>query len=265
MMMPREPREHIADAILHLIARGVEGKDLFRDDRDRRFFMRTLRAAFDLHRVRLLTDCLMTNHLHLLASPSDVPIGVAMHLLQTTYARYFNDRYGRVGYLFQGRYLSIPVRESRHLLTVADYITDNPVRAGLVARRDQWAWSSHSELLGDKRGLLSLEALPEIARQSRDEFIALYRERARKVFEPANLTMEQMVDRAAALTGLTVDELLAGGRGAAFTLARRHVQRWGSAAGFTTPEIARVLGCTPEALYKQGWRFERAGRTAVPG
>lgn len=248
--MPRKLRIHVPDLPLHLILRGVERRDIFLDDRDREYYLCSMKEAFALHKVRLLADCLMTNHAHALAAPSDTPIGVAMHLLETKFAHYFNNRYGRSGHLFQDRFISIPVRSLGHLVTVADYITDNPVRAGIVPSREQWRWSSHAELMGEKVGRLNLDCLPDVAGMAPEEFAALYRERVvEQEARLASRTLSDMVEEAAALTGLTTGELREGGRLGAFTRARRLVLRWGRPRGYTVPEMAVSLGCTPEALY----------------
>jgi putative transposase len=248
--MPRKLREHLPDLPLHLIVRGVEKRDIFLDDRDREYYLRCLKEAFDLHRVRLLTECLMTNHAHILAAPSEERIGRAMHLLQTKYAHYFNTRYDRVGHLFQDRFISIPVRSMRHLATVADYITDNPVRARMVSSREQWRWSSHAELMGASGGRLDLDSLPDIAGITREEFLEMYRSRIASQTERRSVwALSAIADEAAALSGLTSEEFGSGGRSAALTHARKMFVRWARQRGFTVPEMAEVAGCTPQALY----------------
>jgi REP element-mobilizing transposase RayT len=254
--MPRKLRVHLPDLPLHLIVRGVERRNIFLDDRDREYYLRCMKEAFELHQVRLLAECLMTNHVHALAAPSEKRIGLAMHLLQTKYAHYFNNRYDRSGHLFQDRFISVPVRSIRHLVTVADYITDNPVRAGIVPRRERWRWSSHGELMGrSSGGRLDLDCLPDVAGMSREEFLEAYRYRVETQADRLrSMTLAEMADEAAALAGLTPDELAEGGRSAALAHARRLVLRWGRPRGFTVVEMAEVLGCTPEALYMLGPR-----------
>lgn len=67
-----------------------------------------------------------------------------MHRLTTTHVRRWHQHRntGGTGHLYQGVFKSFPVQEDAHLVTVCRYVERNPVRAGLVARAEEWAWSS---------------------------------------------------------------------------------------------------------------------------
>jgi REP element-mobilizing transposase RayT len=82
----------------------------------------------------------MTNHFHFVVHAKLESISRGMHLLNARYAQGFNHRYERVGHLFQGRFYSGYVEGDDAIETVCDYVLDNPIRAGLCARRDQWPW-----------------------------------------------------------------------------------------------------------------------------
>jgi hypothetical protein len=66
-----------------------------------------------------------------------------MQYLNGSYTSYFNRRHRRNGHLFQGRYRGHLVEEEGYFLEVSRYIHLNPVRAGLVARPEEWPWSSY--------------------------------------------------------------------------------------------------------------------------
>lgn len=250
--MPRIPRSDQPGDVVHITNRGVDRRDIFGSDRDRRFFQSCLREAFDLHGIRLLSDCLMSNHYHLLAAPTQAPIGKAMHLLQTTYAHRFNYWYGRTGHLFQSRFHSVPVRDLRQLVVTSVYINENPLRAGMVLAPDQWAWSSHREILGGTRGMLHLDQLPDITGMSKEEFVEAYRERIKTGPERyRSYSLEQIIEEAGILTGLTPEEIASGGKGRGYTIARNLVHRWGRSAGFSVPVMAAALGCSTQALRKR--------------
>jgi putative transposase len=70
--------------------------------------------------------------------------------LNGVYSQSFNRRHGLVGHIFQGRYTAVLVQKESHLLELARYVILNPLRAGMVASPDEWAWSSHSVLLGER-------------------------------------------------------------------------------------------------------------------
>jgi REP element-mobilizing transposase RayT len=256
--MPRVPRSHQPEVPLHIIARGVEKRDIFLDDADRRFFMNCVRDAFHKYAVKLFTDVLMSNHFHLLAMATGVPIGVAMHLVQTRYAHYFNNRYERAGHLFENRFHSVPVLDLRHFVTVAAYIIENPIRAGLVSTPGAWAWSSYGEMLGGDRGLLDLDALPGLLGLEKAEFVEAFAERlATNSSRRAAMKLDQMIDEAAALCGLSPEQAASGERGAAFTYARKHVLDWGTAAGYSIEQIAEALNCSRGAMFRLSRRRVR--------
>ena len=84
----------------------------------------------------------MSNHIHLAIRTGHFPLSRIMAGLQSSYTQWFNRRHGRVGHLFQGRYKAFLVQEERYLLGLVRYIHENPVRAKLVERPRDYAWSS---------------------------------------------------------------------------------------------------------------------------
>jgi putative transposase len=92
---------------------------------------------------------LMSNHIHLLVTP-DTADGVPrmMQAVGRSYVRYFNDRHGRSGTLWEGRYRSTLIETERYLLVCMAYIELNPVRAGLAETAADYLWSSHRHNAG---------------------------------------------------------------------------------------------------------------------
>jgi REP element-mobilizing transposase RayT len=132
----------VAGGFYHVIARGNERRDIFRDDRDRRLYLARLAECRKRYQFGLLAYCLMSNHVHLAIERGPVSIGKIVLALHAYYAQKFNDRYERVGHLFQGRYKAYLVDCERYLGALIQYIHLNPVRAGLVDRPELYAWSS---------------------------------------------------------------------------------------------------------------------------
>lgn len=98
----------------------------------------------------LVGDCLMPNHFHLLLRPHhDGGLGRFMQWLLTTQVRRYHRHYGSSVHVWQGRFEAFPVQDDDHLVTVLRYIERNAVRAELVARTEDWEWSS---LPGWRRG-----------------------------------------------------------------------------------------------------------------
>jgi REP element-mobilizing transposase RayT len=138
----RPPRVEIAGGIYHVIARGNERREIFRDDTDRRLYLARLAECRKRYDFGVLAYCLMPNHVHLAIERGPVPLGKIVLALHAFYSQKFNHRHERVGHLFQGRYKAYLVDCERYLGALIQYIHLNPVRAALVDRPDTYVWSS---------------------------------------------------------------------------------------------------------------------------
>ena len=160
--MPRRAREEVEGGIFHVYARGNDRRLIYRDDGDRASYLRMLRGTVSEWRWRLLVYCLMPNHVHLLIETPQANLASGMQRLHGLYAREFNDRHGRSGHVFQGRYGSVPVKSDEQLWAVAAYIGMNPVEAGLCDAPERWPWSSHAAIVrGSGPRWLDVERLLE--------------------------------------------------------------------------------------------------------
>jgi putative transposase len=161
--MPRKPRLEVAGGIHHVFARGNRRHDIYLDDADYRRYLASLGWVTRWKRWRCLAYCLMPNHVHLLLETPQANLAAGMQYLHGSYASEFNERHGRCGHVFQGRYGSVLMETDEQLWHVAGYIALNPVRAGLCGRPEEWPWSSHAATVGgggphawlDDRRLLS--------------------------------------------------------------------------------------------------------------
>jgi putative transposase len=159
--MPRPPRIQAPGALYHINSRGNRREPIYLDERDRRIFLSLLGQVVRRYEWLCLSYCLMDNHFHLLLETPKPNLSAGMQRLKGAYGRWFNDRYGLVGHLFQGRFHSELVAGDEHLLEVGRYIVLNPVRAGLARRAEDWPWSSYSATIGPRRppAFLSVESL----------------------------------------------------------------------------------------------------------
>lgn len=142
--MARLPRFFVPDTPQHVIQRGNDRQPIFRTSADHAFFKSCLEFAACRHGVAIHAYVLMTNHVHLLATPeAATSLPRAMQSVGRVYVRYFNSTHGRSGTLWEGRYKATIVESDRYLLACMRYIELNPVRAGLVEHPERYPWSSH--------------------------------------------------------------------------------------------------------------------------
>jgi REP element-mobilizing transposase RayT len=124
---------------------------IFRDDTDRKCYLRLLGQAVERYRWRCLGYCLMGNHIHLVIETPEGNLSEGMQWLHGMYAAEFNKRHNRVGHLFQGRYGATRITSDAHLWIVLTYVAANPVEANLVERPEAWPWNSYAVVVGPDR------------------------------------------------------------------------------------------------------------------
>ena len=153
--MARLPRLTVTDYPHHVILRGNDRQAIFRDDADRREMLDLLAEHARAQGVEIHAYVLMTNHLHLLLTPRrEQGVPLMMQAVGRTYVRRFNQKHGRTGTLWEGRYRSTLIQTERYLLACMVYIDLNPVRAGMVSRALDHPWSSHAHYVGQRQDRL---------------------------------------------------------------------------------------------------------------
>lgn len=142
--MARQPRFFVPGETQHVIQRGNNRAPIFAGEQDYHFFLDCLRKACVVHGVLAHAYVLMTNHLHLLATPMhELSLPRTLQSVGRRYVQFFNSTYRRTGTLWEGRYRASVVDSERYLLTCMRYIEMNPVRAGMVEHPRDYPWSSH--------------------------------------------------------------------------------------------------------------------------
>lgn len=171
-MNNRDYKQFAPGSVYHLYNRGVGKMDIFLDEEDYLFFLRRIKetlypalvssvgrryvptklpeGAFDL-----LLYVLMPNHIHFgVMQNTELPLSAFMSKICTSYSKYFNKKYDRVGSLFQDQFKAVVVTSNEQLLWLAAYIHNNPVKAGLVKNLDNYSYSSHLDYTGARKGML---------------------------------------------------------------------------------------------------------------
>ena len=152
--MPRQARIDAPGALHHIICRGIERRNIFKDNTDRNRFLERLGSVLEKTSTPCYGWALIPNHFHLLLKTGKEPIAQIMRRLLTGYAVTFNRRHRRYGRLFQNRYKSILCQENTYLLELVRYIHLNPIRAGIVKDLkllDRYAYTGHSVIMGKRK------------------------------------------------------------------------------------------------------------------
>jgi len=142
--MGRYARINYPDLTYHIINRGNNREAIFIEEEDYKHYLNTIQRYKKKYGFKLFAYCLMTNHIHLLIKVTERGgISRIMQSITVAHTRYYNYKYRRCGHVWQGRFMSPIVSEDDHLLTVMRYIEQNPLRAKMVNRVEEYRWSSY--------------------------------------------------------------------------------------------------------------------------
>ena len=152
--MPRQCRNTSDTGVYHVMLRGNNKQDIFEYQNDYLKFQDLLYQKChpqDFNHKPLppccivYAYCLMPNHVHLLIQEKGERISDCIKCIATSYAQYYNIKFGHSGHLFQGRFRSEPVNNWEYFVSLLRYIHQNPVAGGLTLRVKDYPWSSWSE------------------------------------------------------------------------------------------------------------------------
>ncbi|KMQ51222.1 transposase [Chitinispirillum alkaliphilum] len=163
--MPREARISLPGEIHHVMSRGIGTLLLFRDDWDRECFLTKVEQVISESDCECYGFALMGNHYHLILRPNSVSISNIMQRINGSYARNYNIKYGRNGYVFGDRFKSTVAQEYWYIRELIRYVHLNPIRANICSDINELAeypWTGHASLMGSKkRSLVSVHNVLE--------------------------------------------------------------------------------------------------------
>ena len=165
--MTRRARVVIPGCPHHITQRGNNGQDVFFTDGDRRFYLELLAEQCEKFSTAVEAYCLMTNHVHLIATPKRADsLAKAVGRTNLYYTRHINATRGRCGHLWQDRFFSCPL-DGTYFWAAMIYVERNPVRARLVRKPWRYPWSSAAAHCGGKEpvspGLIDLAAWDKLS------------------------------------------------------------------------------------------------------
>src|SRR5580704_11961216 len=146
----------------HVTQRGNRREPIFFEDGDQEVYRDLLAEQAEKARIQIWAYCLMPNHVHVIVVPREEKgFAQAIGEAHRRYTSFINARGRWSGHLFQNRFASVPMDDA-HFVTALRYVSLNPVRARLVARAEDWPWSSvRAHLAGRDDGLVTVKPVLE--------------------------------------------------------------------------------------------------------
>ena len=154
--MPRTARVAPEGHVYHILTRGNNRQDVFKDEEDYKKYLETLQRYKEKYTFKLYHYVLMRNHVHLVLEPTERggTLAEIMKGINLSYAQYYKNRYKHTGHFWQDRYKSIIISKDSYLLACGSYVELNPVRAKAVKDPKEYKWSSYNAYAYRKRDLL---------------------------------------------------------------------------------------------------------------
>ena len=146
--MPRNARKNIEGKHFHVMVQGIGKEYVFPDDESKGYYLSCLQKAREKHYAKIVAFCVMGNHAHILVVVESAK-GLAEYFRRANadYAMYYNRRQKRVGYVFRDRFRSELITGEKYMANCVAYIQNNPVKAGMVERAEDYQWSSYVNYL----------------------------------------------------------------------------------------------------------------------
>lgn len=170
--MPRTKRIKSKTDVYHIMSRSFNRELLFEEDGDYLKYLTLLSKAKKNYNLKIYAYCLMTNHVHIIIKASIDNISKMMKWLNSSYALFFNAKYGRLGYVFADRYRSEVIETVDYFKQCIRYIHQNPVKAGICANICKYKYSSIHAYKKIKSNYLNLvDTLAVIKKFGKEKFL----------------------------------------------------------------------------------------------
>lgn len=160
--MPRSAREASPTNCYHVMIRGINKDRIFIESRHKKFAEELMESLLMESGVRIISYCIMDNHLHLILKGELGDISFALKKINTRLAMRINKEQNRVGHVFQDRFKSEIIHNDQHLLQAIRYVHNNPVKAKMVANQKDYPWSSYRYYVGSDKGILDKDTIEEV-------------------------------------------------------------------------------------------------------
>lgn len=178
--MPRIARVLIEEGVYHIVARGNNKQNIFNERQDYEYYFQLLNKYKLKYEVKIYHYVLMPNHVHIILGSNPKPLISFMHGSGLSYAQWFQKKYSRIGHFWQDRYKSHIIEKETYLLRCGRYIELNPVRAKMVAKPEDYEYSSYNfYVFGEKSDILVpnplylvLDSHPRRRQRLYSEFVA---------------------------------------------------------------------------------------------
>lgn len=144
--MPKTARKDITASYIHVITQGINKEYIFQKNQYKEEYIKLTEKIFrEYDDFEILAYCIMDNHAHFLIYTEDIKkLSQAMSRINTSYGIFYNKTEKRVGYVFKNRYYTQEIKDENHLYNAIFYIHNNPVKANIITKMEEYIYSSYN-------------------------------------------------------------------------------------------------------------------------
>lgn len=145
--MPRYPRNYSNTPFFHVMSQGINKSYIFNTADDINYYISLMYKLINDYNINIIAYCIMNNHAHLLLQVKSVDhLSKFMQRLNTSYSRFYNKKYSRVGFVFRNRFKSEGIYSEKQLLNCVNYIFNNPIKAGICSTPQEYPYSNYRKI-----------------------------------------------------------------------------------------------------------------------
>jgi len=149
--MARISRQNLKSLYIHSMVQGINKEYIFSTEEMKKIYKQLLKENMQKSNLKLLSYCIMSNHSHMLMYVENFQeMSKLMQKVNTSFARIYNQKNNRVGFVFRNRFSVQQILNYQHLYNCLAYIHNNPVKAGIVKKAEDYKYSSYSEWVNQR-------------------------------------------------------------------------------------------------------------------
>ena len=170
--MSRLPRNYTNTPFFHVITQGIEKSYIFEKAEDIKYYVKIMYKIKEEHNINIIAYCIMNNHTHMLIKTQLIEqLSKYMQRINTTYGKYYNKKYSRVGYVFRDRYKAEGIYSEKHLYNCIKYIHNNPVKAGICNKAEEYPYSNYKMMRTEFKEKYSSMAKSDYSNEENEEYV----------------------------------------------------------------------------------------------
>lgn len=191
--MSRIARKYLGTSFFHVMVQGIQKEYIFNQEKYIKKYLELLKQYTKESDIEIVAYCIMSNHAHMILYTENTDaMSKAMQKINTSYAQYYNKvKEGRVGYVFRNRFKSEPITNKRYLLQCIKYIHQNPVKANIVTKSEDYQFSSYNEYKNSEKKFKHTEIKDQITQE--DYQIICENENCTNIFIDVDINQSEII------------------------------------------------------------------------